>query len=377
MAPTGWKNIELAKLFEFKNGLNASKEHYGKGVKFINVMEVIYNDHITADKILGSVQLQNDQLENYLVKKGDVLFNRTSETEEEIGLTAVYLDEAPVVFGGFVIRARPLNDWLVNDFKKYCFLSKDFRKQAIERGQGGIRTNIGQGDLEKITLLIPPPSEQLYISKILSVWDKSIKNTALLIAAKQQLKKGLMQKILNPKNNWQNRYLGDLAKIATGGKDNQNKVQNGKYPFFVRSQIIERINSYAYEGEAILIPGEGGVGEIIHYIDGKFDFHQRVYKISDFDSSLHGKYLYYFLQLNFKKAAAQDSVKATVDSLRLPIFLKMEIWHPDLEEQRRISGLLTCCDQEIQHLKEKLDFYRQQKKALMQQLLTGKKRVKV
>lgn len=372
----GWKHIELSKLFEFKNGLNAGKESYGNGIKFINVMEVIYNNHITVDKIKGSVQLQNGQLETYEVKRGDVLFNRTSETQEEIGLASVYLDDVPVVFGGFVIRARPLNDWLDNNFKKYCFLSNDFREQVIERGQGGIRTNIGQNDLEKVELLTPPLPEQKHIAQILSAWDKSIETLPQLIAAKQQLKKGLMQQLLTPKDNWEEQLLGKLAKIGTGGKDNQNKIKNGEYPFFVRSQTVERINTYSYDGEAILIPGEGGIGEIIHYINGKFDFHQRVYKISDFDPTVYGKYLYYFLQLNFKKAAAQDSVKATVDSLRLPTFLNMEIQIPSLNEQKKIAGCLTSCDKEIEFLKDKLIVYKKQKQGLMQQLLTGKKRVK-
>ena len=78
---------------------------------------------------------------------------------------------------------------------------------------------------------------------------------------------------------WKEKKIGEVAKINTGKKDTQNKVENGKYPFFVRSQIIEKINSYSYDGEAILTAGDGvGVGKVFHYINGKFDYHQRVYK---------------------------------------------------------------------------------------------------
>lgn len=104
--PSDWEVKELGELFDFKNGINAGKESYGKGVKFINVMEVIYHDFILPEMIPGTVQISDEQKELYLVKDGDVLFNRTSETVDEIGLSAVYNGNEDVVFGGFVIRRK-------------------------------------------------------------------------------------------------------------------------------------------------------------------------------------------------------------------------------------------------------------------------------
>jgi type I restriction enzyme S subunit len=80
--------------------------------------------------------------------------------------------------------------------------------------------------------------------------------------------------------------------VRTGRKNNQDKIEDGTYPFFVRSQHVEQINTYSYDGEAILVPGEGGIGSIFHYICGKFDYHQRVYKISDFRDDTCGKFIY-------------------------------------------------------------------------------------
>src|SRR6185312_5643122 len=107
--PGDWQVKGLGELFNFKNGINSGKESYGKGVKFINVMEVIYNDCITSEFIPGSVQISEDQKKLYKVKNGDVLFNRTSETTDEIGLASVYYGNDEVVFGGFIIRGRPTN----------------------------------------------------------------------------------------------------------------------------------------------------------------------------------------------------------------------------------------------------------------------------
>ena len=97
-------------------------------------------------------------------------------------------------------------------------------------------------------------------------------------------------------DDWEERKLGELTKIKTGSSDLQDADAKGIYPFFVRSEIIERSNRYIFDGEAILIPGEGRLGEIYHYINGKFDFHQRVYKISDFQySDTDGKYILYYM----------------------------------------------------------------------------------
>lgn len=94
---------------------------------------------------------------------------------------------------------------------------------------------------------------------------------------------------------WDVKRLKYLSSIKTGEKNTEDKVENGKYPFFVRSQIPEKINSYSFDGEAILIAGDGvGVGKVYHYINGKFDYHQRVYKFSNF-KYIDGKLLYYFL----------------------------------------------------------------------------------
>ncbi len=87
---------------------------------------------------------------------------------------------------------------------------------------------------------------------------------------------------------WDISRLKFLCNITTGGKDTENKVDDGKYPFYVRSQTVERINSYSFNGEAILTAGDGvGVGKVFHYVNDKFDFHQRVYMFYSFQTISH------------------------------------------------------------------------------------------
>jgi Type I restriction modification DNA specificity domain. len=135
---------------------------------------------------------------------------------------------------------------------------------------------------------------------------------------------------------WLIKKLKYLCKVQTGSRDTVNAVENGRYPFFVRSQTIERINSVGAECEAVLTAGDGvGVGKVYHYYNGKFDFHQRVYMLNEFHS-ITGKFVYYYLSSNFYKVALEGNAKSTVDSLRLPQFLNFEFSIPKLDEQKNL-----------------------------------------
>lgn len=267
---------------------------------------------------------------------------------------------------------------------KYVFylLGTELYRKYIFRNLGATINSINGSDLKKFRFPFPPLAEQRKIAEVLGVWDEAIEKQARLIEKLALRKRALMQRLLSAKlrlpgfsEPWKKVKLGDVASIKTGNKNNEDKIANGQYPFFVRSSIVERINTYSYDGEAILIPGEGKIGEIIHYINGKFDYHQRVYKISDF-SNCSGLFLYYYLMYFFGKQAINNSVKACVDSLRLSTFTNMTIIHPPISEQTAIAEVLTAADREIELAKEKLERLRRQKRGLMQQLLTGKKRIK-
>ena len=106
-----WENKKLGRLLTFKNGLNASKEQYGRGVKFINVLDIITNDYITYDNIIGQVDVSPKEIDKNKVEYGDILFQRSSETREDVGQANVYLDRNQVaVFGGFIIRGRKIDE---------------------------------------------------------------------------------------------------------------------------------------------------------------------------------------------------------------------------------------------------------------------------
>jgi len=96
---------------------------------------------------------------------------------------------------------------------------------------------------------------------------------------------------------WEEKFIGDISIIKTGNKDTQDKKENGMFPFYVRSNTVEKIDSYSFDGEAILTAGDGvGVGKVFHYLNEKFEYHQRVYNIHAFDEKVSGKYILLFFR---------------------------------------------------------------------------------
>ena len=257
---------------------------------------------------------------------------------------------------------------------------------------GQAQPKLNKSALESIRILLPPLPEQQKIAEILTTVDDKIDIINIQIIQIQELKKGLMQQLLTRgightkfkdsvlgeiPESWEVINLDEIAKVTTGNKDTQNKVEDGLYPFFVRSQTIEKINSYSFDGESVLTAGDGvGVGKVFHYINGKFDYHQRVYNIYGFND-IAGQYFFNYFKKNFIHQVNKYNAKGSVDSVRMEMITKMKILLPPLPEQHTIASIFIYIDEKLDILETKRKTYIDLKKGLMQQLLTGKIRVKL
>ena len=136
------------------------------------------------------------------------------------------------------------------------------------------------------------------------------------------------------------RPLGEIADIGTGKSDKKDAQESGQYPFYVRSKTILRSSKYLYDETAIVIPGEGCVGEIFHFVSGKYDLHQRAYRISFTVDEMNPKFGYYYISSFFKEYINRHAVEATVKSIRKPMLVKFEVPVPPLEIQEAIVEIL-------------------------------------
>ncbi len=163
--------------------------------------------------------------------------------------------------------------------------------------------------------------------------------------------------------------LGEVCEIGTGSNNREDACEDGLYPFFVRSQEVLRIDAYLFDEEAILIPGEGGVGDIFHYVNGKYGLHQRTYRVHPISDSIKGRYIYYYLFAYFKSYIYQKSYKATAASIRKPMLTDFPLVIPSLTEQTRIVGILDTFTSAIDNLKEQIAQRRKQYEYYRDQLL--------
>ena len=156
-----------------------------------------------------------------------------------------------------------------------------------------------------------------------------------------------------------------LAEVGTGSSNGNEAQEDGKYPFFIRSQTVKRKNEWEYDEEAIIIPGEGGIGEIYHYVNGKYAIHQRVYRIHFTDNSVDVKFAYHYFRAFFKNFIMRKAVSATVKSIRKPMIEEFMLPVPPLEVQREIVHILDSftlltaeLTAELTARKKQYEFYR-------------------
>lgn len=373
-----WKMVKLGNVCQIKDGTHQTPHYVENGKQFYSVENVTNNDFSHTKYISESEHKKLTA--TYRIEKGDVLMTRIGS----IGVCK-YIDWD--VDASFYVSLALLkcNKTFINP-RYFVFYSqtKQFREEILSHSlQFAIPMKINLGKISDVLISIPykngsPDLEtQKQIAQKLGDMDSLIAAKEKLLAKKRNLKVAAMQKLIKDEEgeNWKKVKIGDYLRVKTGSKNTEDKMDDGKYPLYVRSPIVERINEYTHDCEAVLTAGDGvGTGKVFHYVNGKFAAHQRVYVISNF-TEIDGKYFYYQFSQNFYDEVMKYTAKSSVDSVRRGMITGMEIalpfysdGSPDLIEQRRIASILSDMDSEISAIEKEITKLQNLKTAMMQKM---------
>ena len=314
-----------------------------------NDLTMILNDKTTSGNIIGRVLL--------IEESGIYVYNQRTERIE------IYLDEYDPVFLYEMLNAP------------------NIREKIIKQAQGNTQIYVNWTAISLLEYMIPSKEEQVKIGEYLH----SISNLITLHQRKLEklkiIKKSMLENLF-PQNgektpkirfsgftkDWEQCKAKELCNIDTGKSNTQDQVDDGIYPFYIRSDIPVNSNKYLYDCEAVITIGDGNIGRVFHYVNGKFDLHQRCYKMTDFQN-VWGKYFYYFFSTRFYDRAMKMTAKATVDSVRLEMISEMNILKPtEINEQKKIAVFFTHLDHLITLHQSKLEKLQKIKNSMLESM---------
>ena len=340
-----WEELGLSELLDFKNGLNPKLDKFGKGIKFISVMDILNNAVITYDCIKASVDVTEKELSDFSVEKGDILFQRSSETLEDVGRANVYMDDKTAVFGGFVIRGKKKGEYDPQYFN-YLLRSPFARKRIVPMGAGAQHFNIGQEGLSKVNLHFANIKEQKKIGKMFSLLDERIATQNKIIEDLKKLKSAIRKKLLcNDK--WTTYKIQDIAEIGRGRVISSVEIDRQKHPLYpvYSSQtsndgIMGYLDSYMFDGEYITWTTDGANAGTVFYRKGKFNCTNVCGTLK-----IQPKFDCYFVSLVLQQAT-QKYVSSNLANPKLMnnTMASIKIRMPNIETQKQLSKVFQTLD---------------------------------
>ena len=369
----------------FKNGMNPDAKRFGRGTKFISVMDILNNQFICYDNIRASVEVMDGDIDTYGVNYGDILFQRSSETLEDVGQANVYLDSKPAIFGGFVIRGKSKGNYNPLFFR-YLLASPTARKRIIVKGAGAQHFNIGQDGLSKVSLDIPCMQEQKKIGELLQCIDARIATQNKIIEKLQSLIKGLIADIITLKCGQLVAFETLYSKAGEGGTPTTSNTEfydNGSIPFIkiddLSNKYLSANKDYITElglkkSSAWLIPTHSIIysnGATIGAISiNKYPVctKQGILGIVP-NTNIDVEFLYYFMQSSyFQKEVERVVTEGTMKTAYLKDINHIKCPIPDLDRQKEISHLLSVLSLKEDVERQLLQKYQIQKQYLLRKM---------
>ena len=344
-----WEEHYLSEYLEFKNGLNPNAEKFGRGIKFISVMDILSNNVITYDCIRASVEITAEELKSFIVKNGDILFQRSSETLEDVGRANVYMDDKPAVFGGFVIRGKKKSEYNPLFFK-YLLATPYARRKIIPMGAGAQHFNIGQEGLSKVKLYFPILQEQHKIASLLQLIDERISTQNKIIEDLKKLKSAIYQELFSNLQG-EEKSLSELAEITKGQQVNGNQLnENGKY-YVMNGGIMPSgyYDDYNTEAGTISISEGGNSCGYVQYNKSKFWSGGHCYTLHIKPTArISTLFLFHFLKWKEEDIMALR-IGSGLPNIQKKDLSKVRIIVPTFAKQQRLIALLSTLQMKIEY----------------------------
>ncbi|CAH8242370.1 Type I restriction-modification system, specificity subunit S [Vibrio aestuarianus] len=385
MVPNGWEVRTFGELFSIKSGFGFKYSEYAeKGIPLIKIDNVSHG-YVKWDNVSYLPISYKDEYSDLLLQEGDLLLalNRPI-TQGKLKLVKLTKNDVPSILYQRVGRIDFIHKDLEKDFYLYLLDTEVF-KFVSQKAIGSDQPFISTTELKKLNIIKPPLPEQRKIAKILSTWDRGIATTEKLIDASKQQKKALMQQLLtgkkrlvNPETGkafegeWKFSQFNELYKVAN---NKATQVKSGEYLESGRTPIVDQgksivggytNNEITYKDLPVIVFGDHT--RIVKWVDFEFAQGADGTQVLKSHKSMDDKFAYYVL-LN-------TDITNLGYSRHMRELKERDFKYPISKvEQQKIASVLTAADEEIKLLEAKLAHLKQEKKALMQQLLTGKRRV--
>ncbi|MFA0116937.1 restriction endonuclease subunit S [Vibrio breoganii] len=410
MVPNGWEKQPVNYFGEVNAGRQRSPKFVNGTIRPYLRVANVFDAHIRVNDVL-EMYFTDKEYDKYQLIEGDILLNE-GQSIELVGRPAMYVGEPrECCFQNTLVRFRA-NDKVDRDFalQRFRLCLYDGTFQSIAKKTTSI-AHLGVSRFAEMELLWPPLPEQRKIAKILSTWDKAITTTEKLIETSKQQKKALMQQLLTGKKRlvnpdtgrafegeWEEVNIGDICSVKGGKrlpKGESLQVSSNNHPYirvadmfmggvdcsnilYVPEHVATSISKYTISTEDLFITVAGTlglVGKIPPELDGA-NLTENADKLTDIVCN-QTFLMYVLMSPVVQKSIDAESTQNAQPKLALSRIRGFKFLLPDNSEQQKIASVLTAADKEIEIFEAKLVHFKQEKKALMQQLLTGKRRVKV
>lgn len=367
LIPNDWEVITLENLStRIGDGIHSTPIYSSNGEYYF-----VNGNNLINGRIVISEETKRVSKEEYLLNKREI--NQTTvllSINGTIGNIAFYNDEK-IVLGKSAAYIN-LNDKIDKHLFYQLVQTQFIKKYFDDELTGSTIKNLGLGSIRNTPIPLPPTkAEQTAIATALSDADALISSLEKLIAKKRNIKQGAMQKLLQPKEGWEVKKLGEVCENIGSGKS-KTQSQDGKFPIFGSTGIIGWCNTYDYYGHKILVARVGANAGTVNVVDGNYCVSDNTLMLS-LKPEIDLNFIYSFLILFQLNKLVFGSGQPLITGGQLK---NIEISLPkSKEEQNRIATILSDMDAEINALETKLEKYKKVKLGMMQNLLTGKIRL--